>query len=85
MNDIEFKNDNPDLKLEWNDLYVRVKKTRNVEWKKIKWLKVNKDTFWLPNDEKLLKKYIKYNNGEDWEDDWDKKKPNKYYKHVKLQ
>lgn len=85
MNDIEFKNDNPDLKLEWKDLYVKVKNTRDINWKKVKWLKVNKDTFWLPNDEKLLKKYIKYNNGEDWEDDWDKKKPNKYYKHVELQ
>lgn len=85
MHDIEFKNDNPDLKLEWKDLYVKVKNTRDINWKKVKWLKVNKDTFWLPNDEKLLKKYIKYNNGEDWEDDWDKKKPNKYYKHVELQ
>ena len=85
MHDIEFKNDNPDLKLEWNDLYVRVKKTRDIEWKKVKWLKVGKDTFWLPNDEKLLKKYISYNNGEDWYDKRDKKKPNKYYKHVKLQ
>jgi hypothetical protein len=32
----------------------------------------------LSTDE--LKRYIKYNNGEDWEDNWDKKKDNKYYK-----
>ena len=85
MHDIEFKNDNPDLKLEWDELYVKVKRTRDVNWKKISLLKVSKDTFWLPNDEKLLKKYISYNNSEDWNDKWDKKKPNKYYKHVKLQ
>ena len=85
MHDIEFKNDNPDLKLEWNDLYVRVKNTRDIEWKKVKWLKVGKDTFWLPNDEKLLKKYISYNDSKDWNEKWDKKKPNKYYKLVKLQ
>ena len=87
MHDIEFKDDNPDLKLEWNDLYVRVKKTRDVNWKKVKLLKVNKDTFWLTSDEKLLKKYISYNNGEDWNNKnnkRDKKKPNKYYKRVKL-
>ncbi len=84
MHDIEFKNDNPDLKLEWNELYVKVKKTRDVNWKKVKWLKVGKDTFWLPSDEKLLTKYISYNNGEDWDDKRDKKKPNKYYKRVKL-
>ena len=78
MHDIEFKNDNPDLKLEWGDLYVRVKKTRDIKWKKVKWLKVNKDTFWLPDNEELLKKYIKYNNGEDWNDNWDKKKNNDY-------
>ncbi len=85
MHDIEFKNDNPDLKLEWDELYVKVKRTRDVNWKKISLLKVSKDTFWLPNDEKLLKKYISYNNGEDWYDKRNKKKPNKYYKHVKLQ
>ena len=82
MNDIEFKNDNPDLKLEWNELYVRVKKTRDVNWKKVKWLKVNKYDFWLTDKEELLTKFIKYNNGEKWEDDWDRKKPNKYYSKI---
>ena len=84
MNDIEFKNDNPDLKLEWNELYVRVKKTRDVNWKKVKWLKVNKYDFWLTDKEELLTKFIKYNNGEKWEDDWDRKKPNRYYSKIDL-
>lgn len=84
MNDIEFKNDNPDLKLEWNELYVRVKKTRDENWKKVKWLKVNKYDFWLTDKEEFLTKFIKYNNGEKWEDDWDRKKPNRYYSKIDL-
>ena len=84
MNDVEFKNNNPNLKLEWGELYVKVKKTRDVYWKKVKWLKVNKDIFWLPSDEKILNKYIKYNNRENWKKNWDKKEPNEDYKRVKI-
>ena len=89
--DIAFKNNNPDLKLEGNELYVRVNKKSNIiyddEWKVKKMgkrLKVNKEQFWLPNDTDKLNKFIKYNNGEHWRDDWDKKKLNKYYKLIKL-
>ena len=84
MKDFEFKNDNPDLKLEWNELYVRVKKTRDANWKKVKWFKVNKYDFWLTDKVELLTKFIKYNNGEKWEDDWDRKRPNRYYSKIDL-
>ena len=32
----------------------------------------------------VWKKYIKYNNHEDWEDNWDKKKENRIYKKLDI-
>lgn len=89
--DVEFRNDNPDLKLMWNDLYVRVNRKKNVSldsnWKplkKWKWLPIDRKQFWLTEDNGVLQRFIKYNNHEDWNDNWDKKTPNKYYKSLKL-
>jgi hypothetical protein len=33
----------------------------------------------IKNKEEVLKKFIKYNNGEHWDDNWDKKKKNKHF------
>lgn len=89
--DVEFKNNNPNLKLIWNELYVRVNGNKNVgldeNWKEVKhWrrLKIQREEFGLTNDNEVLQRFIRYNNHEDWNDDWDRKTPNKYYKSVKL-
>jgi hypothetical protein len=37
------------------------------------------------NREEKFKNLIKFNNGEHWEDDWDKKKENKYYDKIALE
>ena len=89
--DVAFKNNNPDLKLIWNKLYVRVNRKSNVvsgdDWKfrkNGKWLEVDLQEFWLPADINTLNRFIKYNNHEEWNDNWDIKTPNKYYRSVKL-
>lgn len=89
--DVEFKNNNPNLKLIWNELYVRVNGKKNVgldeNWKEVRhwrWLKIQREEFGLTNDNEVLQRFIRYNNHEDWNDDWDRKTPNKYYKSVKL-
>ena len=76
---LKFKNDNPDLKLDNGKLYVRIKKwTRLADNSKSgKWYEVNLSKFWIPQN--ALEDFIKYNNGEDWDDNWDKKKDNKGY------
>ncbi len=90
--DVEFRNDNPDLKMIWDKLYVRVNRRNNVSlddnWNPVKnwkWLHINKEEFWLTSDTNLIKRFIKYNNHEDWNDNRDRKTPNKYYTTVKLQ
>jgi len=93
ISDIKFKNGDPDLELrDDGNLYVRVNKKSNriydENWKLVKnggWYKVPMQRFWLDrikNKEEVLKNFIKYNNGEHWEDKWDKKKANKYYKKI---
>ena len=80
--DLEFKNNNPDLKLETDGLYVRVKKWAKLRdgTKSGKWQKIYLEEFWIrPDDVEALKKFIKYNNHEDWNDNWDKKSKNKWY------
>jgi len=87
IDDINFKNDNPDLKLDDDGkLYVRVNK-KDKWWKDGKWGKwypVPVERFWLPNNTGVLNKFIKYNNGEHWEDNWDKKDENEVYKKIDL-
>ena len=79
------------MKLIWNELYVRVNGKKNVgldeNWKEVRhwrWLKIQREEFGLTNDNEVLQRFIRYNNHEDWNDDWDRKRPNKYYKSVKL-
>jgi hypothetical protein len=45
---------------------------------------INRASFWLPKDDGVLKRFIRYNNHEDWNDNWDAKKPNRYYTPIKL-
>ena len=93
ISDIKFKNNDPDLELRKDgNLYVRVNRKSNriydEDWNVIKmggWYKVPMARFWLDNisnKEDVLKKYIKYNNGEHWNDKWDKKKKNKYFRKI---
>lgn len=91
ISDIEFKNNNPDLQLRKDgNLYVRVNKKSNriydEKWdvkKRWGWYKVPMQRFWLSQiNRKVLENFIKYNNGEHWNDNWDKKKANKYYKKI---
>ncbi len=90
---VEFKDDNPDLTIQNDQLYVRVNRKINKKisknrgeekgelWRKYQ--KINLDSFWLPLvSSKAMKSFIKYNNGEDWNDNWDKKKDNKGYTKV---
>jgi len=71
---------NPDLKItkEW----LQVKK----EWRG--WMPINLKSFGFTNNEiwdtKIWQRYKKYNNHEDWEDNWDLKKKNSDYKRVTL-
>lgn len=77
-----FKNDNPDLKLDNGNLYVRVSKSTRGEGR---WYKIDKSQYWLSGlSEETLKKFIKYNNREDWEDNWDRKKNNRDYNKLNL-
>ena len=88
----KFKNDNPDLKLDDDGkLWVRVKSEKTTDgngnvlklWKRYV---VPKERFWLDwISQNVLKRFIKYNNGEHWEDNWDKKKENKYYDKIALE
>jgi len=88
----KFKNDNPDLKLDDDGkLWVRVKSEKTTDgngnvlklWKRYV---VPKERFWLDwISQDVLKRFIKYNNGEHWEDNWDKKKENKYYDKIALE
>ena len=84
IHNLEFKNNNPDLKLENHELYVRIKKWAKLDngEKSGRWFKINLFEFWLKYYPEELKKFIKYNNREDWEDDWDKKSLNKWYTKV---
>lgn len=92
---VEFRNNHPDLRIHGNELYVRVNKNSNKilskkNWEEKgelwwKWQKVNIDSFWLPAlDSKAFQNFIKYNNGEDWNDKWDKKEDNKWYEKISL-
>ena len=80
INDLKFKNDNPDLKLKDGKLFVRIKKWTRLDGdsKSGKWYEVNLQKFWI-SDNDAFNKFKKYNNGEDWKDKWDKKKDNKGY------
>ena len=55
---------------------------RDNNWKR---LKINKSAFWLDgaSDEELAR-FKRYNNGEHWEDNWDKKRKNKDYGRVAI-
>lgn len=62
-----------------------VNKKLRIKWIKENWKKVyiDKERFWLTEaTSEEIKNYKKYNNGEKWEDDWDKKKENKIYKKI---
>ena len=61
------------------------RKVDKFKWIKENWkrLTIDKYKYWLKdatNDE--LVKFKRYNNGEKWEDDWDKKRKNKIYKKI---
>lgn len=80
-----FENDNPDLK--WDDGKLLVKVKKNKDAKESSGSKhrysVRLDDYalgFLRDDDVSRKNFLKYNNGEDWWDDWDKKKGNEYAK-----
>ena len=85
IDDLPFENDNPDLKWDDGKLLVKVKKNKDI-----KWLSGSKHRYpvhlddyaldFLRTDEVSRKNFLKYNNGEDWKDNWDKKDGNKYVK-----
>lgn len=81
IDNIDFKWDEPDLKLEDNKLFVRVDGKSN---KGERWYEIDKNRFWLPEDPGVLRRFVRYNNHEDWNDNWDVKIPNKYYSPVSL-
>ena len=63
---------NKELKIKW------IKDKQN--WNK---LYIDRERFWLENaTSKELSRYKKYNNHEKWDDDWDKKKENRFYKKI---
>lgn len=78
----KFNNDNPDLKLDDNNVYVKVKEMDKNEKRKDDysrtWMHVDLNQFWINFDPISLGKFKKYNNHEDWDDNWDKKKENQY-------
>jgi len=83
IDSIVFRNNNPDLKLEGDNLYVRVNRKYNKG--DGRYHQVDKNQFWLNNiPDEVLRNFIKYNNGEHWEDDWDKKDDNKGYVKIQL-
>ena len=92
LQDVELYNDNSNLKLEWNDLYVRVNKNSNKTYEanwaiKEMWkrLLVNKESFWLQDaSNESLSNYIRYNNHERWNKNWDNDEKNKYYRKVRI-
>jgi len=73
--DVDLHGMDPNLKLKDWKVFVRVAKQHGRR----KDLKL--ETFGLSGiDDKTRKKFVKYNNHEDWRDNWDKKKPNRNYK-----
>ncbi len=82
-NDVDLKWDNPNVRWKNGTLQVRLNKDRG------NWRRGNVDltSFGLSggkiNDE-MWKKFKKYNNGEHWEDNWDDKKPNRYYSKIDI-
>lgn len=79
----------PDLKWDNGQVLVRVNKKNllnsNGDRLKKRWTPLNLANFWLNNVSRdVWKKYIKYNNHEDWEDNWDKKKENRIYKKLDI-
>ncbi len=79
---IRFVNDNPDLKHD-EIFYVRVKRQDHPEGKRRYPIDSQKFCLCDINKDKI-RNYIRYNNHEDWEDDWDKKRKNKGYTKVQL-
>lgn len=79
-NYLNFENNNPDLKMDGTNVYIKLKKNQTWwdKWKWGEWYPIPKSYFWLTDDE--LKKFVKYNNWEDWNDNWDKNKNNQYTK-----
>ena len=77
------KND-PNLKLDNDKLYVRVKKwQKRGDEKSERWYEIKPGRFWI-YDTESLKKFIRYNNHEHWEDNWDRKRDNKGYGKIDL-
>lgn len=69
----------PDLKLDGNQLLVKT----NMPEKKDRWKPIALGNYWLDwVDKNVLKRFIKYNNGERRRDDWNHKKPNTEYKKI---
>ncbi len=74
--------------LKWTDPNLRVRgdklQVQTVKW----WKNISDETmriFWLAwVDEWDMKRFIKYNNHEDWNDNWDRKKPNRIYKKLDI-
>lgn len=69
----KFKNDNPNVKWENDELYVKVKKMDKADYNKGEdssrtWMHVDLNDFWLDRDSNVMKKFKKYNNREQWED-----------------
>lgn len=60
------------------DKFKRIKDGKNK-------LGIDRNRFWLSSaTEQELAKFKRYNNWEQWEDDWDKKRKNKVYQKIKL-
>lgn len=83
--DPDLKNNDANVKWKNGKLYARLDKK---QWNG-KWQEINLDSFGLGDrgtivNKDLWEKFKKYNNGEHWEDNWDKKDPNKYYRKVEM-
>lgn len=90
-NSLAFLNLTNYIRLEWDnhnrpdpDVNRKVDKFKRIKDGKNK-LGIDRSQFWLANaTEQELAKFKKYNNWEEWEDDWDKKRKNKVYQKIRI-
>lgn len=76
-NDLYFDKNKPQIKLDGNNICIKLKKGEKYEWKEE--FPYSKDNF-LTKDDKVWKKFIKYINNQEWNQNWDSKAENNYKK-----
>ena len=77
----KYGNKDPNIKFDSDgSLWVKWLKTPSISrWKmRVNWFPIEYGLSWVSNES--LSNFKKYNNHEDWRDDWDRKKANKIYK-----